>query len=196
MDRHLDAALASEYIHIQDSYAPPCIGTATLYSKLREQLWGGPFRERIGLQRRTADAWRAFSSRKINEDFPGRARFLRRARSSVFQVSRHSDRQDWKAHEPGGAPGVFGPTARRVANAIVAQGLALAQNDVEMNPRIGDRVIIPETVFSCDPTPGAFTDIRGEGEIQLNLGLFFAFIEMTRTIAWFGGSILQEKRYR
>lgn len=79
---------------------------------------------------------------------------------------------------------LFGPVARPVAKAIVAQALALTKNNVEMSPPIGNQVVIPETVFNCDPTPTAITNIQGEGEIQLNLGIFFASIEMTRTIAW------------
>ena len=79
---------------------------------------------------------------------------------------------------------LFGPIARRTANAIVAQALLLSQNKALLDPRAGNAVIIPDTVFNCDPTPQAVTNIQAEGEIQINLGLFFRFLELTRTIAW------------
>lgn len=80
--------------------------------------------------------------------------------------------------------GLFGFVALPVARAIAANAALFAQSEAVTDPH-DDQLIIPETSFHCVPEPGAFTLIwGGEGKIQVNIGLFFLFVQMNRTIAW------------
>ena len=90
-----------------------------------------------------------------------------------------------KRYTPEELKRALGLMALPVAKSILKIAWVYAQDKAVMELPGGNQVIIPETDFHCVPDPGAFTYIQGgEGEIQINLGLFLTFIQMPRTIRW------------
>lgn len=69
------------------------------------------------------------------------------------------------------------------ARAIVDLALAL-KGSKSVRAEIREKLVIPETIFSCDPTPNALTTIQGAGTVQVNFGLFLTLSAMPHTIAW------------
>jgi len=77
----------------------------------------------------------------------------------------------------------FGMPFRIAASALVNIP-NIVRNDKRVRAEIRENPFIPETTFSFDPSPEAFTTTDGAGTIQINAGIYFALDGMPHTITW------------